>query len=1084
MNDKALTIYKASAGSGKTFTLSAEYIKLLILNPNSYRSTLAVTFTNKATEEMKMRILSQLYGIWKQLPDSKGYADKIKKELGIGDKMLTERAGIALHNIVSNYSYFRIETIDSFFQSVLRNLARELDLTANLKVELNDEDIESNAVDQLITELREKDDFLKWIMDFIQENIDEEHDWNVIGNIKEFGKNIFKEFYKTHSKELNKKLAEKGFFGRYTHMLRQLRDNAKKDIQTEAERFFQALEERGYTVNDLSNKTKGVARYFIKIRNGVMDDSILTKTAVGALNGETDKWVTGSAPQDLRDFATGTLAKILEETEEVRSKRWRTYQSAALTLRNINQLRLLNSIDTKVREMNMETNRFLLSDTHSLLHSLIQDSDSPFIFEKIGTRLETIMIDEFQDTSVIQWQNFKVLLEECMSNGETKGNLIVGDVKQSIYRWRSGDWRMLNNIETEFPGKNDMLKLEPLDTNWRSQRNVIVFNNAFFKAMADVEYDNLTQLDSSDNGILRAEQLKKAYSDVEQKVAEKKKEALGRVEITLLPGNKGNNSNEEMMEMVKTNIESLLSQGAALADIAIIARSNNTLQAIADYLAMELPTVRLVSNEAYRLDSSMAVEIIVNAMRYLVDTDNAVTAIYLQKAILTHIMGKTEEEANSIIAKEGSFAETLPAEYLNNLTELVCMPLYDLAEHLYNIFHLQTIEGEDAYLFKFFDLLADFIVNNTADINTFINEWDSSFYKKTIPADSIDGIQLITIHKSKGLEFEHVIMPFCDWQIEKSGTIWCSPKDDPFDALPVLPVPFNSKQMQGTIYEEDYYEEHLQNMVDNLNMLYVGFTRASSSLIVFGKRGNSLSRSSSMEQALFKMDLPGSVIEGTPGDNKSTMTFTYGETYIAKEHKHEASANIFLPKKEKIEAAYRSYEGKGKFRQSNKSQDFITPDDNVEEKQKQTYIKTGRLLHKLFATIKTKADICPAIDELVAEGVLDDETMTAEQLRKMVEKRMTNKQVAEWFEDKWTLFNECSILLYDKATDTVTERRPDRVMKDGERIVVVDFKFGNPAPEYIDQVRNYMAIMKNMGYADVKGYLWYVYSNTIEEVRL
>ena len=179
---------------------------------------------------MKMRILSQLYGIWKQLPDSKGYADKIKKELGIGDKikMLTERAGIALHNIVSNYSYFRIETIDSFFQSVLRNLARELDLTANLKVELNDEDIESNAVDQLITELREKDDFLKWIMDFIQENIDEEHDWNVIGNIKEFGKNIFKEFYKTHSKELNKKLAEKGFFGRYTHMLRQLRDNAKK----------------------------------------------------------------------------------------------------------------------------------------------------------------------------------------------------------------------------------------------------------------------------------------------------------------------------------------------------------------------------------------------------------------------------------------------------------------------------------------------------------------------------------------------------------------------------------------------------------------------------------------------------------------------------------------------------------------------------------------------------------------------------------------------------------------------------------------------------------------------------------------
>ena len=205
---KALTIYKASAGSGKTFTLSIEYIKLLINDPTNYRSTLAVTFTNKATEEMKIRILSQLYGIWKQLPDSKSYIEKIKADMDVTEEFMAERAGIALHNIVNNYSYFRIETIDSFFQSVLRNLARELDLTANLRVELNDFQIERNAVDTLIDNLSENDQLLAWIMEYIQENIQDDKNWNVIGQIKKFGENIFREFYKTNSKQLNAKLLE------------------------------------------------------------------------------------------------------------------------------------------------------------------------------------------------------------------------------------------------------------------------------------------------------------------------------------------------------------------------------------------------------------------------------------------------------------------------------------------------------------------------------------------------------------------------------------------------------------------------------------------------------------------------------------------------------------------------------------------------------------------------------------------------------------------------------------------------------------------------------------------------------------
>ena len=502
---KALTIYKASAGSGKTFTLSIEYIKLLINDPTSYRSTLAVTFTNKATEEMKIRILSQLYGIWKLLPDSKSYIEKIKADMDVTEEFMAERAGMALHNIVNNYSYFRIETIDSFFQSVLRNLARELDLTANLRVELNDFQIERNAVDTLIDNLSENDQLLAWIMEYIQENIQDDKNWNVIGQIKKFGENIFREFYKTNSKQLNAKLLEEGFFKQYTAKLRKLRNEAEAEIVNEAEGFFDILNNHGIDIQDLSYGKSGPAGYFIKIRSGIYDESLITgrvKTAMD--NGNGEGWVKKSATPELKAIAESKLAPTLINAEDVRSRNWPIYQSAVLTLRHLNQLRLLNSIESKVRDMNQEANRFLLSDTHTLLHSLIKDSDSPFIFEKIGTRLNNIMIDEFQDTSTVQWQNFKVLLEECMSHGTEQGNLIVGDVKQSIYRWRSGDWRMLNNIEREFPTMRNMLNVQSLDTNYRSSRRVINFNNAFFTQAAEIEYKDLkigneSQDEKSDN---------------------------------------------------------------------------------------------------------------------------------------------------------------------------------------------------------------------------------------------------------------------------------------------------------------------------------------------------------------------------------------------------------------------------------------------------------------------------------------------------------------------------------------------------------------------------------------------------------
>lgn len=1084
-NSYALTIYKASAGSGKTFTLSVEYIKLLIKDPQSYRSTLAVTFTNKATEEMKLRILSQLYGIWKLLPDSKSYIDKIKEDLDVTEEYMSERAGIALHNIVHNYSYFRIETIDSFFQSVLRNLARELDLTANLRIELNDYQIERNAVDELINSLDENSELLTWIMEYIRENMDDDKDWNVIGNIKRFGENIFREYYKTNSKKLNERLLEEGFFKQYTTKLRQMRNEAEVEMQNEAAQFFDALNHNGIEINDLNNGKNGPAGYFIKIKKGIYNNTIVTKRLQKVLDeGSESSWVkqkSSKETQDIvRELANSTLTPLVHHAEDVRQKNWYIYGSAVLTLRHLNQLRLLNSIENKVRMMNVEQNRFLLSDTHTLLHSLIRDTDSPFIFEKIGNYLENIMIDEFQDTSTVQWQNFKVLLEECMSHGEQQGNLIVGDVKQSIYRWRSGDWRMLNNIEREFPYLNSMLNVCSLDTNYRSSRRVITFNNAFFKRASELEYADQK---SSTPDTSSPEQLKKAYSDVAQKVPSFR-DNHGYVSINLLPNE---DYRQQALQKTAEAVSLLLDSGANYSDIAILVRSNDIIQLIAEFFANELPDVKIVSDEAFRLDSSVSVNIIVNAMLWLTHPDNILAKAYIAKAYQTYVLEKSEQETNKLLATAEGIDSALPCALIDKRNDLLTMPIFELAEQIYTLFNIGNIKGEDAYLYAFYDALTDFIANNTADIDSFVEEWNDSIAAKTIQASAIDGIRIITIHQSKGLEFEHVVIPFCDWTLEKGNTIWCTPQVEPYNELPLIPVDFSASQMKGTIYEFDYNEEHLQNCVDNLNLLYVAFTRAASSLFVIAQRGTPSSRSYIVEQAITDIKLEGSSLDGDPSDKKAELLFSYGELEIVETKAKKKSDNIFTPEVENMNVDMATFSNKVEFKQSNKSRDFVADDDentDDDDRKQMSYIKTGKILHYLFSTINTTDDIDTSLAQLEMDGLIEESDTNIKRLRDMLHKRFSNRQVADWFSSRWTLFNECTILDYDAATDTVREHRPDRVMKDEKtgEVVIVDFKFGSPRPEYVEQVNRYKALTQNMGYPNVKGYLWFVYSNRIEEV--
>ena len=1085
-----LTVYSASAGSGKTFTLAVEYIKLLVRNPQNYRQILAVTFTNKATEEMKMRILTHLYGIWRNHPDSRNYLKKVHKELdgALSEPQIAERAGIALHLLLHNYSYFRVETIDSFFQSVMRNLARELNLTANLRVELNDTQVEEAAVDQLIDSLSASDLLLQWLMKYIMDNISDDRSWNVIGQIKKFGRTIFRDFYKGHSEKLRELMSQKDFFEQYQQELRKIRQQALQRMVHIGDEFFRIVEEEGLCVDDFSYGKTGIYSFFKKLQNGIFDESVLTQRITN-YRGNPDAWYKkGHEKRELvRHLADTSLGALLNTAMEEQPVQWKLYKSADLTLAHLSQLRLLGSIEKKVRQLNEEQNRFLLSDTQQLLHELIDGSDTPFIFEKIGTQLEHIMIDEFQDTSTVQWQNFKILLQDTMSRKGSE-NLIVGDVKQSIYRWRSGDWRLLAGIKEQFPNSKDMVKVETLDTNYRSDAHIIYFNNAFFKEAAKIE--KVT-----------------AYDDVEQEISDNT-DMGGHVKISLLPSN---DYEQTTLQMLCQQVKELLEQGRKPADIAILVRANSYIPIIARYLMEQLPDVKVVSDEAFRLDASTAVMTIVQGLRLLAHPDDEIAKAYLIGSDkLKVISDKTKVTSDKLTAQQNSSLITYHLSLLQ-------LPLYEQAEALFSLLGVDKMEDQSAYLCAFYDQVAAFAADRGSDIDAFLKAWDEEICSKTIQSPEADGIRIISIHKSKGLEFPCVLIPFCDWRLEMPDVLWCTPKEKPFNQLPLAPINYSQRGMKGTIYDSDYEEEHRQNIVDNLNLLYVAFTRATNELFVYGRRKASANtRSALIEQVLSKVSpssptpdpslqggeeiLGEAVLTGQENENEP-LVFEYGKAPSNLPQLGEAStaetgaatspswgrqegANPFLQPAVPVKVSIEAFPVKASFKQSNQSREFLGNDYGEDDSRQAEFIKLGNVLHRVLASIRSIDDIDDALTQMEQDGVLFGEgELTRQRLTQLIRRRVESPRVAEWFEPgRWQLFNECAILSIDPESGRVANRRPDRVMTDGEQTIVVDFKFGHDCADYHEQVKRYMELLSNMGHKNVKGYLWLVYSNKIIEV--
>ncbi|WP_281799292.1 UvrD-helicase domain-containing protein [Prevotella pallens] len=1113
--EEHLTVYRASAGSGKTFTLAVEYISLLVKDPENYQHILAVTFTNKATQEMKMRILSQLYGIANSLQSSQQYFNKVKEKTNMPDAVIRNNARAALTLLIHRYNNFRILTIDAFFQQVLRNLAHELGQTANLRVDLNNEEVTEKAVDQMIESLEKGQPVLQWISTYINNSIEDDNGWNIIEKIKTFGTNIFKDFYKAHEANLKEQLSNADDFKVYETTLRKRRNDIRKTFNSKAKSILNEIKNANLDIP--SNYRSGLYKYLTDSAIAPLTNKPL-KAGVLKANESPQNWTSSKCAkadkQQIQTLAAEVLSAQLSELIAYNNDNWNEFQSIQLTLSHLSELRLLHAIADAVDNLTKDTNRFMLSNTQALLKELIADSDTPFIFERIGARLKHVMIDEFQDTSTIQWQNFQVLLANCMAQ-ELSQNLIVGDIKQSVYRWRQGDWGILNNIEKSFA--HQKIRLETLDYNYRSEKRIIDFNNAFWEQCVANTAKEVAQDDAE-----KAEIVQKAYEDVAQKTH--KTTENGFVKISLYPSKVMKDAVlEELIETIKELFNNGYG-GKNQSKIAILVRSKSNIQDIVNALLQAFGNeINIVSDEAFRLDASLSVNIIVSAMHLLTHPDDVLTRGKLVKLYNQEVLKKpltdtdllvSINESNNIdtknidkkerrkLATEQQMAKLnsqLPPEYVANRELLLGLPIVDLVDKLFMLFGLDQLEGQSSYICTLYDTLNDFLKDHTADIDDFINEWENSLSSKTIQSDEIEGIRIMTIHKSKGLEFDNVIIPFCNWEMEKKGTLWCETKNKPapYNKLPLLPIDFSRDKLIGTVFEDDYKEEHFQNIVDNLNLLYVAFTRASKNLFVFGLRQGKTTldniakgtppgnRSYAIELALRQVSeqLQGSLLS-FPDDIGSEIHFEYG-TLVPETHEkeHVVADNPFLIKPDKHIVSIATYPQAATFKQSNKSIEFVKGED-VDPSDRTRYIKIGNVLHQLFSTIYTTADIPARLNELEQQGIIYNDEITSAQLRTRIEDAITNPQVQEWFSKRWQLYNECTILEYNKDTNEVEEHRPDRVMTDGKEFVVVDFKFGKEREEYKKQVQQYMEILIRMGHKKVSGYLWYVVKNNVVEVNI
>ena len=1073
----ALKIYKSSAGSGKTFTLVKEYLLLVLKNPDDFRSVLAITFTNKAAEEMKSRIVEALV----ELSGGKESALKetLESELPkINIRIQSERA---LKNILHDYSNFSVSTIDSFFQRILRSLAREIHLPLKMEVEINTDDAILSVTEALFHEIGSDKELSDWLTDLVLQKLDLDKGWNIEADISSVAREIFNE-----SSSSRKVLSRQEIREIYSS----LREKKMKFTRTMAafgKEGLEAIRNGGFDIDDFSYKSSGVAGYFRKIAQGKSSDDFQPGSRVLKGIESADTWISKNHAQrnELLFLTEEKLLPLLRKAMEFFEKEFTDYCTTDEVLKKIYLFGLVNDLQSKFREYRREKNVILLADTTRLLSEVISDHDTPFVYEKTGNRFKHLLIDEFQDTSLLQWKNLMPLIINTLGSGFI--TLVVGDAKQSIYRWRGGNMNLLiKDIYVDLTHFRSLVKQSALATNYRSKKEIVEFNNRFFK-----EAKKLLQNDDQNDGLLEL-----AYGqDLEQVVAAKNNQG-GYVQVDLISTEEINVPDDEdadwkdeaMRRMLEAINDLIQNKKYQYKDIAILVRKNTDGNKIANFL-LENKIEKIISPDSLMLNSSPAINFLINIFRFLADQGNQIARAEFLLYYVTHLSkpvedihkifsdhkvkgstSKKKQESTTLFDtgqfQKNVFNEILPEEFTGHIPYLSNLPVYELSEQLVRIFNLA--KEPDAFIQRFQDLILEYSVSQGSSTEGFLNWWDNNSKvseASVVTPEDEDAIRIMTIHRSKGLQFPIVFIPFCEWDLQPKSNelIWLETNHSPYNELGKTAL-LTSSKLENTFYSEGYLDEVHQTLIDNLNLIYVAFTRPEKQLIIYCPAASEKSKSSADKEKRKASKLISAVLHQMTGAEQENYIFG-GASQNDKKKSDDSSDRSFTLQ------TYGTYRWQERLSLATHSHDLI----ELVEDSSLTKINYGILVHSILAEIRDISEAERVGEKFVYEGMITENEMPAmlEEIRQV----LNVPEIAAFFKKDLVTMNEREILLPDGEM-----LRPDKVILSESETIVVDFKSGKPLKKHESQIKRYADVLRSMGYPNVKAKLVYLGDREVVEV--
>lgn len=1077
-----LTVYTASAGSGKTFQLTGEYLKL-IFNPEiNFRSILAVTFTNKATAEMRDRILSELYLL--ATNQKSNHAEALKETFKINDSDLCQRATFLLKQIVHNYSRFNISTIDSFFQIILKALTREIGLNALLNVELNQNQVIEKSVEDFFSQIDEKPQLRNWLSEFAIQKIHEGKSWDVQKDVLKFASEAFNEAFFSFSESELKQITALESFKSFKKDLAAIMEPVFKALRDFGIQAINQIQESGLQIDDFQYKNAGIAGYFLKLQQiapgKIPEPGVRVLKARLSPDGLQD-WCSKSSvkAKAVQHCVQSGLQDILNQCIDFYNQQIVNYNTAYEVYRNLDVFALLSDVFNHLRDYCNEHDIFLLSMASPFLAKLIDKNDAPFIYEKTGEYLKYYMIDEFQDTSRMQWQNFYPLF----FNGISQGNrsLVVGDVKQSIYRWRNSDWNLLHSeLLQEFSAFNP--EVINLPNNYRSQRYVVEFNNWCFSSLAAIAQNQFSQkLEEGKILIEKPDIISQIYQTVKQNLPDNKLNTKGFVSVRFNPEDNpeepdGTFAQKQLIE----NLNQLFGNGYQPRDVAVLVRRNAEGALVAKWLMQhrqenpgQAHLFAFVSNDSVFLNASIIVNYLVAAIRFLIEPKNELNnaeLYYFYTSRKESPVGSVSNLAAIDCSDLENFLKLLPRDFVLALDELRQLPLTTLVNRLLNLLiyndNSLNIKQNFAFIQTFQDAVLQFSQKQGNNLATFIEWWEQTGSKLAVSlSDEQNAIRIITIHKSKGLQYKAVILPFVNWTLDQQRKlIWAKLDNPPFNSLPALPITYSGKLL-STHFGSHYMHEYLLAVIDNLNLAYVAFTRAENALFIIAPQPKKNDSDKRISDILFRAftDFKNGLL---PAPNTGTQAncYTYGVIPpVEQTATVPPTGNDYIPQLNQTNFLKLRLKG----------QRFFQNDS-----QESQPVYKGQVFHALLEHIFIPEDIPGAVEKLTGNGLIHFSEKNSYQ--DALSRLISHPNLSSFFTPKYKSLTEVSFMMPDGSL-----KRPDRVLFGENQVIVIDYKYTtNISDAHKKQVREYMQAIAQIENKPVKGFVWYLINNHLVEVNV